>query len=188
MAENIKIDKFRLKYLTKIIKIYKDSFPKEERFPFIILLLNLIRKNSKLFVGLKGREAISFMYVINYKKESFILYLAVTEEERNRGFGSYLLNWYLNNYKNTNIYLNVDEVDNKYYDNDIRKKRLNFYLSNGFYLTEYLSVEKNGNYNILSNKDKFDKDNYADLDSKISYWLFDNKSKIERIENYENRN
>lgn len=31
----------------------------------------------------------------------------------------------------------------------LRKKRLNFYLNNNFYLTNYLSIEKNGNFNIM---------------------------------------
>ena len=84
MAENIKIDKFRLKYLPKIIRIYRSSFPKEERFSFIILLWNFIRKNSKLFVGLKGREVISFIYVINYKKE--IDAKKIEDEQRKIGF------------------------------------------------------------------------------------------------------
>ena len=52
---------------------------------------------------------------------------------------------------NTNkiIYLNIYEVDTNFSDYMLRKKRLNFYLNNNFYLTNYLSIEKNGNFNIM---------------------------------------
>lgn len=53
----------------------------------------------------------------------------------------------------------------------LRKKRLNFYLNNNFYLTNYLSIEKNGNFNImvantLSNNN-FEIKNYIELDKKF---------------------
>lgn len=176
----IKIDKFKLKYFKSIKKIYKNSFPKEERFPIFVLLLNLIRNNSELFVELINEKVISFIYVINYKDERFILYLAVDKEIRNNGFGSYLLKWYRDNHRKNNIYLNIDEVDEKYNDNIIRNKRLKFYLANGFFLTEYLSIEKSGNYNILCNLNNFNKVKYKELDSKISSWFFNKEAIIER--------
>lgn len=179
-TKKIKIDKFKLQYFRNIKKIYENSFPKEERFPIIILLLNIIRKNSELFVELVDEKVISFIYIIKYRNERFILYLAVDKEKRNNGFGGYLLNWYMNNHKNSNIYLNIDEVDGRYDDNIVRNKRLNFYLSKGFFLTEYLSIEKSGNYNILLNSNKYDEDKYKELDSKISHWFFNKKSIIER--------
>lgn len=119
------------------------------------------------------------MYIIVYKNQRFILYLAVKEEYRNRGFGSCLLKWYLNHSEDKNIFLNIDEVNDQFDDISIRKKRLYFYLKNGFNDTNYLSVNKHSKYNILSTKKEFNVDEYKLLDKKISKWFF---CKSERIE------
>lgn len=60
---------------------------------------------------------------------------------------------------------------------------MNFYQKNNFYLTDYLSIEDNGNFNIMSaniltNNNTFELDNYIELDKKISEWYFSKKSKI----------
>lgn len=91
-----------------------------------------------------------------------------------------LLKYFLNENTNKNIYLNIDEVDTKFSDYKLRKQRLNFYLKNNFYLTNYLSVEKDGNFNIMiASNNNFEVDNYIELDKKISKWYFTKKSKIE---------
>ncbi len=73
---------------------------------------------------------------------SFILYLAVNKMYRDKGYGTYLLNEELKLYKENTIYLNIDEINEKYVDIEIRKKRLNFYLKNNIHLINYLSIEK----------------------------------------------
>lgn len=123
---NLKIEIFSIKYLFKVKKIYNQSFPKEERFPFFLLVLNILRKNSEMYILLNGKSVSSFIYIINYEDMSFILYLATDKNVRSKGYGSYLLNWFTEKNKEKNIFLNIDEIDNKYKDNKIREKRLNF--------------------------------------------------------------
>ena len=176
--DNLKIVNFKIQYLKQCVKIYRNSFPKEERFPVILLLLNIIRGNSKLYLLLRDEEVLAFLYVIDYKSSSFILYLAVSEQNRRNGYGSYLLKWYLNNNRDRNISLNIEEVSSQFKDYNTRLKRLNFYLTNGFYDTNYVSYEKDINFNILSTQKDFDCSEYIKLDSAISKWFFNAKSKI----------
>ena len=179
--KNLKIQKFTLKYFFPIKKIYKKSFPKNERFPFWILLLNILKKKSKMYILLNNKKVNAFIYTIYYKQMIFILYLAVEEHSRNNGYGSYLLNWFLKNNVNKEIYVNIDEIDDKYQDNEIRKARMNFYLNNNFYLTNYLSVEKSGNYNILTTKKNWNIAEYKKLDQNIAFHFFNKKSNIVNI-------
>lgn len=172
------VKKFQIRDLFKVKDIYRQSFKKEERFPFFLLILNILRKNSQMYVLLSGKSVNSFIYIISYKDMSFILYLATDKNLRSKGYGSYLLNWFTEKSKEKNIFLNIDEVDNKYKDNKIREKRLNFYIKNKFFLTEYLGVEKSGNYNIIANNKEFDLSEYIKFDKKISYWFFSKQSKI----------
>lgn len=178
VIENIR--KFKIKDWKNVKSIYINSFPKEERFPFLLLYFNTLRNNSNLYVMEINNQIIGFIDAINYKNMIFILYLAVDKKMRNLGYGSKLLKQFLNENTNKNIYLNIDEVDTKFSDYKLRKQRLNFYLNNNFYLTNYLSVEKDGNFNIMiASNNNFEVDNYIELDKKISKWYFTKKSKIE---------
>ena len=78
------------------------------------------------------------------------MYLEVKEKYRDCKIGSHLLNWYIDKNLNKTIYLNIDEVNDKYEDIITRRKRLSFYLKNNFYLTDYIAGEDESKGNILS--------------------------------------
>lgn len=179
MDEKLKIEKFEIKDYKQVEKIYNDSFPKDERANFSVLILGLVR-NCELFILKEENILCGFIYLINYKDMTFILYLAIDSLKRSKGYGGYILRWCKEYKKDNIIYLNIDEINDKFEDNDIRKKRLKFYLSNGFYLTEYLSVEKKCNFNIMSTANKFDLESYTKLDKRISRILLDSKSDIQK--------
>lgn len=177
-----KIVEFNIRNSKDIKRIYLDSFDKENRFSFINLLTNIVLKRANIYVVITENETIGFLYSIHYKKERFILYLAIKENYRDKGIGSLLLNWYSNKNKDENVYLNIDEVDEKYEDFAIRKKRLEFYLKNNFYNTNYVSTNGNSVGNILSNKKEFDREKYKLFDKKISKWFFCKKDKVKKAQ------
>ncbi len=179
MQEDFKIERFKMKYLNKVKKIYRDSFPEQERASFNLLIFNLIRK-CELYVLLDNNEISGFIYLINYKTMVFILYLAIDSLKRGKGYGAYILNWCKEYKKDKTIYLNIDEIDNKFEDNNIREKRLKFYQKNGFILTNYMSVEKKCNFNIMSTEDTFNIEEYKELDKRVAKLLLDSKSSIEK--------
>lgn len=108
----------------------------------------------------------------------FILYLAIDSSKRSCGNGSSLLKWYLKKYEEKVIYLNIDKVDKSFSDYAIRKNRLSFYEKNGLYLTNYLSVEKECTFNILSNHQKINTEEYKVLDKFICLLLGEPLSNI----------
>lgn len=181
MKKKLRVEKFKRKYFNDVKRIYVTSFPKEERFPIIVLLWNLLRKRSELYVLLEEDKLCAFLYLIKYKEMTFILYLAVDTLMRNKGYGGYLLDWILEKKNKSNIYLNIDEIDDIFEDNAIRKKRLKFYLSHHFLMTDYLSLEKNENFNILTTEKEFLLDEYIKLDKKISLWFFNGGAKIVKM-------
>ena len=111
----------------------------------------------------------------------FILYLAVNTKIRSNGYGSYLLRWCLEKYKDKKIYLNIEEVKKEFEDYETRKRRLNFYLKNGFFYTNYISKEDSGNFNILSNNLEIDINQYKMLDKIVAEVLNEPISEIVEI-------
>ena len=108
----------------------------------------------------------------------FLLYLAINTEIRSKGYGSYLLKWCLRKYKDKKIYLNIEEVKEDFEDYEIRKRRLDFYLKNGFFLTKYISKEEFENFNILSNNLEIDINRYKILDKVVAEILDEPVSNI----------
>ena len=86
MQEGLVIRKFKLKDWKKVKRLYKNSFPKNERYLFILLYFNILRKNSNMFLLEEKSKIVGFIHLIYYKNMVFILYLAIDKEKRSRAF------------------------------------------------------------------------------------------------------
>lgn len=171
--------KYKSIYYTQVNEIYEKSFPQEERY---ITLDKMIQsQNTELYCLIDDNNVLGIMYLIFYKNLVFILYLAVNTESRSKGYGSYLLKWCLQKYRDKKIYLNIEEVKENAKDYETRKKRLKFYQNNGFYITNYISKEDIENFNILSNSQEIDINEYKKLDRVIATILDEPISNIVEI-------
>lgn len=171
--------KYKSIYYTQVNEIYEKSFPQEERY---ITLDKMIQsRNTELYCLIDDNKVLGIMYLIFYRDLVFILYLAVNTESRSKGYGSYLLKWCLQKYRDKKIYLNIEEVKENAKDYETRKKRLKFYQSNGFYITNYISKEDIENFNILSNSQEIDIKEYKKLDKVIATILDEPISNIVEI-------
>ncbi len=162
----MEIVKYEQIYYTQVNDIYEKSFPQEEKY---ITLDKMIQsQGSELYCLVDNEIVLGIMYLIFYKDMIFILYLAVNTEKRSKGYGSYLLKWCLEKYGDKKIYLNIEEVKEDVKDYETRKKRLDFYLKNGFFITNYISKEELENFNILSNSLEIDINQYKILDKVVA--------------------
>ena len=73
------------------------------------------------------------------------------------------------------------EINKKYDDYIIRKKRLDFYIKNNFYNTNYISTNNDLISHILSNKQEFNIEKYKLFDKKISRYFLCKSDKITRL-------
>lgn len=108
----------------KVIKLYNEAFPKEERIPIWLLKL-LARKNKANFYGIYDNgKFIGLIYNIYYKDIVFIFYLAIDKELRGQGYGSKVLEYIKYKYSKHRIILSIEQVNKnssiileKYYTN-----------------------------------------------------------------------
>lgn len=175
----MKIIKYDSIYYAQVNNIYEKSFPEEERYIMLDEMLQI--QNTELYCLIEDNIVLGMIYLISYKNMIFILYLAVNAEVRSKGYGSYLLKWCLQKYRDKKIYLNIEEVKENFKDYETRKKRLNFYQKNGFFITNYISQEECGNFNILSNYKEIDVEEYKTLDRIIAQMLNEPISNIVKI-------
>ena len=136
-------------YKNKIEKLYLESFPEEERFPFWILEECSKEDNSDLLAILDNDRFIGMCYLVNCNNAYYLMYLAVVPELRNQNYGSKILTDLKEKYKA--LFLSVDEpID------DISIRRKNFYLRNGFYDTNKYYEDTGVNYEVLCTNPEYE--------------------------------
>lgn len=136
---------FASEHKYKMKKIYFSSFPKKERFPFWVLK-NCIKGKNVLFNEILDKDKIvGIEYLINYKDTTYLMYLAVDENKRNKGYGEKILKDLIKKYNN--IILSIERSNNSLNDNNERRKK--FYLRNGFFETNRFTEQNGIQYEIL---------------------------------------
>lgn len=127
--------------------MYYESFDKDERFPFWLLKKCSKEKNVKFNVIYSNDKVIGFQYIIEYDNIDYLMYFAIEKRQRNNGYGSEILKELNRSYKN--VLLCIEKTSEQV--SDIKYKRKQFYLINGFVGTNKYIVDNNVEYELLSN-------------------------------------
>lgn len=160
-----------LKEYDKVLQIYNDSFPQNEKLP-VWLLKIMSKRNSVKFLAFYNENIFcGFTYLVYYKKTTYVFYLAIDESNRSKGYGSQILNWIVENNKDSRIVLNIETVDAKYSNYEQRLRRKKFYIKNGFIDTNYKLKYREDSYDILYKGYDFSKSEYEELLKKFSFNL-----------------
>ena len=145
-------------------RVYLESFPKDERFPFWILTACSRESNVHLQGILVDDKPVGMQFSVNYDDITYLMYFAIDKTFRGKGFGSQSLRNWVARYNN--VLLCIERpVDSE----TVRRKT--FYLNNGFYSTGCI-IEDNGvEYEFLSTekgykpKEEILKDRYKYMSS-----------------------
>lgn len=136
--------------------LYLRAFPAEEQFPLALLQLysNSPRVDFLAFYDV-GQFA-GMAYAIRSEETVFVLYLAINDQLRGRGYGSAILSQLKERYAPLPLSLNIEPVDATAPNYVERAKRLAFYLKNGFHQTGYALNSGRMTYHMLSTARDFD--------------------------------
>lgn len=168
----------KLKEYDRVVQIYSDSFPKNEKLPMWLLKV-MSKRNSVEFLAFYDNDNFcGFTYLIHNKNITFILYLATDKIIRSKGYGSQILNWIVENHKENCIVLNIETVDDKYANYEERLSRQKFYFKNGFIDTKFKLIDKEDIYDVLYKGNCFSKSEYENLFKKFSFNLVRTKLSI----------
>lgn len=121
------------------------------------LIEQLISNGNYQCIGFfKNKVPMGYAYLIksNDDKVLFLDYFAVIKTHRSNGLGSIFIDHLKNTFKDKYTSL-IAEVENPYYsenekDKHNRNRRINFYLQNGFKITNICSRVKNDEYHIIN--------------------------------------
>lgn len=153
--------------------LYHTAFPKEERLPWWLLRLNAHRSGIDLTAFLDGDTFCGFTASVTVENMHFLLFFAIPDDLRGRGYGSAILQMLQKQHKT--VVLNVELLDPAAQNYQQRKRRFAFYQRNGFFDTCYHVWEVGGKFRVLSTDAALDVAQYKKIFKKLSLGIWDVK-------------
>lgn len=139
------------KQVKEIKKLYFEAFPKIERKPFWLMMLNNKRKKLNILYLEEDEKFIGLAVVADYSDKVLLLYFAINSEIRDKGYGSKALQLLLEKYSSKYFYLEIESTLEKCDDLNNRLRRKAFYIKNGLNVTNLVVNLYGTNMEVLSN-------------------------------------
>lgn len=160
-------------------KLYRSAFPKEEQMPWWLLWLFSLREDMGVTAYYDGDAFCGMTVTVGVEEYLFVLFFAVAEERRGKGYGSEILTLLKRENPRRPIVLNVEPLDEQAENAAQRVSRMRFYERNGFFDTGYNIDEVGGTFRVMSNA-PLDPRAYLRVFKRLSYGLW--KPYIRRVE------
>ena len=150
------------KHFFKVRRLYLSAFPKIERHPVMELFSASSNGRAEFLRFSEDGKFIGLAYMIVRGSVAFLLYFAVTDKKRNKGYGAAILEALRNRYEGKDIVLLIESLHEQCDNMDIRVRRKGFYLRNGFHDTGLIQSSCGGKaiYDILNTREPFSKEAY----------------------------
>lgn len=128
----------------------RTAFPPEEQMPFGLLFLKALRKNTHFTAYYDENVFAGISYCIDLEDVVYVLYLAVNDQVRSKGYGSAILASIKERFGNKTLMLEIETLSQPEADNfEQRQSRLAFYERNGFEQTHLRENDNGVIYDIL---------------------------------------
>ena len=150
------------KDLGKIEKLYIESFPENERFSFK-MMINNEKGHYETFGFYKDGAFCGFAILLNSLDISHIIYFATLPEMRGKGLGAKALAAIGRIKKGRRIIVDIEKEVPGLEDNEIRRRRKNFYLRNGYSETEVSYRWQDEAYEILVSGGELSKEDFGNF-------------------------
>lgn len=150
-------------HMSKIKELYHTAFPASERIPFRLALL-LAKKDFAEFLNIyDGDLWVGIIFLATDKDLTAVLYFAVAEAVRSKGYGGAILEAVRQRYSKNRILLFIEVLDPKAENYDQRVRRKRFYQRNGYNEAGILSKEGTQCFEGLSIGGTVKKEEYGAL-------------------------
>ena len=145
-----------------IKELYDSSFPDDERIPWQRIVSQL-DESRQMHVYYDDQRFVGLSYVFIHKNVVYLSYLAVSENLRDRGYGSEILRLIQKEFRDYKIVIDIEIVDPDADNYEERRKRKDFYLRNGFVSTGTGYYIYHVDYELLSCNGIVSADEYREL-------------------------
>lgn len=116
----------------EIKQLYLAAFPKEDRMPFWMMVAMSYLRSTEFLAFYDKDDLCGFVYMATINRQTFVMFLAVPEALRSKGYGSQILAQVQSLHPNNKIVISIEPCDADAKDIDLRVRRKQFYLANGY--------------------------------------------------------
>lgn len=136
-------------------RINEESFPECERNSLDDLYETGTDGNLHIIGIYAEDEPVGFFAVRKYGSICYLAYFAVSPSRRSEGTGTKALKQLMNYYSDCQVVVEFESVNEN--GDDIRRRRRDFYLRNGFHETGWFSFYDDTEFEIACSQEVFDK-------------------------------
>lgn len=115
----------------RIYQLYQSAFPAAEKKPFSMIRSMHKKGKSDVWYCVEDGTFAGLVITINGPEQILLDYLAVDKNRRGQGIGSHMLKMMREQYAGKGVFLEIEIVDGAAENYEERKRRKQFYLSNG---------------------------------------------------------
>lgn len=152
-----------------IKRLYKQAFPPEERAPFAMLMRKAVK--ADFFALYDNEKWLGLAYIVSRGKLAYIFYIAVTPEQRGKGYGTEAMKALIEYYKDCRLFLALEQLDKSADNYEQRVKRHEFYKHCGLSELPYKIKEGNVIYDIMGVGGKVEPEEYRELIENYLGWF-----------------
>ena len=144
--------------LKKVDDLAKEAFPPIE-YPGTQKVIEMSQKYNADFLSIYDESLfVGFITVLTYKKLAYLYFLAVRKELRSKGYGSAILNMLKDIYPGYTQVVDLEKQESSAENSEQRKKRLAFYMRNGYKRTGFFAKYCGMDLEILCASEQLDTD------------------------------
>ena len=144
--------------------LYLQAFPQDERAPFRLLVRRAKAGKADFWMLYEGETWVGLAYVLTNGQLAYLFYLAIAENERNRGYGKAAMRTLMTRYAGQKFFLALEslkETDAENYDQRIGRHA--FYQSCGLVDLPYQIKEVSVIYDIMGTGEPVEPEEYRAL-------------------------
>lgn len=150
-----------------------EAFPEEQLIPIWQLrLLAKLRRGNKFTAYYDGENFAGLSFTSENSEGVFVLYLAVNEKKRSKGYGSQILQQIIDQASGRPVILDVEEENQRAINAQQRLRRKDFYYRHGFIDTGYVLEEAGERFEILATSTSCDVGVYRQLLRLVSFGFY----------------
>ena len=155
----------------QIIDLYERSFPEHERVAPWMLRFAARRDSCDFLAFYDAGDLCALAYTVTTGRLTYLLYLAVDDRMRGRGYGTRVLTWLKARRPRRPIALGIEPLYPDAPNYEQRVRRLAFYERNGFCDTGYVYTENGDTYTVLYDGVQFDPRALEEAVDELSFGL-----------------
>ena len=160
------------KLIPQVKALYRTAFPKHERLWWPALRFLTRKSCGDIQAYLDGDTFCGFTVSAQAGSVCYVLFFAVDETCRNRGYGSAILEILKKANPEKHLVVLIEPPEPEAENHEQRTRRLQFYERNGFYQTGLMSREIGGDFDLLATAPKISIPDYQKVFQKMTlgFW------------------